>query len=199
MKRTIAICCALLIAAAPILACPPRTVYRQAYRAVAVTPVAVVTPVVVAAPVVLVPTYSVSYGAVQPVVAVQPAVAVQPGGVAPQAQQQAIPPTQQQAAPKAQAAPQAVPTEDALKTFANAIGTRCASCHSAAVADSKGAGFVLVTADNKVPALSALERQAILGRIKSENPKRKMPPDGSPALTPQEQTAFNDVLNPTKN
>jgi mono/diheme cytochrome c family protein len=50
-------------------------------------------------------------------------------------------------------------------TFEALVASRCASCHSAADAKQKGASFVLIEADGKIPPLSVVEKRAILRAV----------------------------------
>lgn len=70
---------------------------------------------------------------------------------------------------------------------------RCATCHKAAVAASKGRKKVLQEDDGKLPAFSLIERKSIPRTIHAGD----MPPGGAP-LSAAEKTALIEFMFPKK-
>lgn len=81
---------------------------------------------------------------------------------------------------------QAKPVANLQELFA----ARCASCHAEAIADKKGAGFVLLTKDGKVPPLSLAEKKRIVRMVG----RGEMPP--TLPFTDEEKEVLQGFLYP---
>jgi hypothetical protein len=85
------------------------------------------------------------------------------------------------------------PLERPPASLAALVAARCAGCHAEAVAERKGDGFVLLTAQGQVPLLSAGDRRRILRLVNADDETRRMP-KGAPPLTDGEKRALQGFL-----
>lgn len=82
---------------------------------------------------------------------------------------------------------QAVRAPDNLKQL---IASRCASCHGEQVADSKGAGFLMLQKNGDVPPFSLAEKKRIIRLVE----RGEMPKDGQP-FSEAEKDALKKFLS----
>lgn len=74
--------------------------------------------------------------------------------------------------------------------------TKCAACHFPDVADEKGVGFTFFNKEGDIVAVPERDRRRAIDRINSDDPKKKMPPPASGALTAAEKTELLKVFAP---
>jgi mono/diheme cytochrome c family protein len=166
---------ALLMACPPALACPYQVRQVKAVKAVAVQQI--VYPIV---PVVAVPVYQISY--TPPAPAAQTQQQVDETGIV--AELKAI------RLELARLRGAGVGHQAAAPNGAGLLTRKCAACHAAAVAEEKGAGFVLLEKDGKLAALSLTEKKRIERRVSGG----QMPPAPRQALTEEEQRTLFEFL-----
>jgi mono/diheme cytochrome c family protein len=140
MRSFIALALCLSIVAAPAVACPQKVIVREA---VIVKKQAVIVPVYY-------PLYSVSY---QPPADSADTLKLREENL--KLREELL--RRKEADLKA--------SQGTPATFEALVASRCASCHSAADAKQKGASFVLIEADGKIPPLSVVEKRAILRAV----------------------------------
>lgn len=70
------------------------------------------------------------------------------------------------------------------------VKLRCAECHAWDSAEKKGAGFVLLAEEGKVPPLSLAEKRRIARMVSKDEMPPKLP------LTELEKRALEEFLNP---
>ena len=75
--------------------------------------------------------------------------------------------------------------------FNQLVGNRCAGCHGEAVAEEKGAGFVMLLKDGTTPEFSVREKARILREVKAERM-----PKGKPPLSEVELSVIGKYLFP---